>query len=122
MIEPTNRAAPEKASSGPASVRTCSVHPGAGPTACSASPTTEARTGDWSTHEVARRWRSGASRRIRWTHTPPHTVVMTLARTAIIVPAAPAKAAAAGTTQNELLGLTAHASSALAPGLRRPRV
>ena len=62
-------------------------------------PTTEARTGDWSTQDVARRWRRGASRRIRCTQTPPHADVMTLASTAIIVPVGPANAAAAGTTQ-----------------------
>ena len=64
----------------------------------------EARTGDWSTQVVARRWRIGASRRIRWTHTAFQAVVMTLARTAIIVPVGPAKAAAAGTTQKPAVG------------------
>ena len=48
--------------------------------------------------------------------------MITLARTAIIVPVDPAKAVAAGTTQKPLLGLTAHASSATSPTLRRPRV
>jgi len=48
--------------------------------------------------------------------------VITLARTAIIVPADPAKAAAVGTTQNELLGLMAQASSEPCPALRRPLV
>ena len=76
--------------------------------------------GDWSTQEVARRWRIGASRRIRWTHAADQADVMTLASTAIIVPAAPAKAAAAGTTQNPLFGLTAHASSAPSPRCAGP--
>ena len=59
---------------------------------------------------------------MRCTATPVQAVVMTLARTAIIVPVDPAKAAAAGTTQNPLLGLTAQASSDPSPALRRPRV
>ena len=59
---------------------------------------------------------------MRCTQTAPQTVVMTLARTAIIVPADPAKAVAVGTTQNPLLGLTAHASSEPCPPLRSPRV
>ena len=78
--------------------------------------------GDWSTQVVARRWRIGASRRIRWTHTAPQADVMTLASTAIMAPVDPANAVAAGTTQNPLFGLTAHASSAPSPALRRPRV
>ena len=48
--------------------------------------------------------------------------MITLASTAIIAPADPAKAVAAGTTQKPLLGLTAHASSGPSPALRRPRV
>jgi len=48
-------------------------------------------------------------------------VVITFARTAIIVPAEPANAVAAGTTQKPLLGATAHPSSAASPPLRRPR-
>src|SRR6185437_33368 len=64
----------------------------------------------------------GPSPRIRCTQTLPHTDVMTFARTAIIVPADPANAVAAGTVQKPLLGLTAHASSAPSPLLRRPRV
>ena len=47
---------------------------------------------------------------------------MTLASTAIMVPVDPAKAAAAGTTQNPLFGLTAQASSEPMPALRVPRV
>ena len=39
-----------------------------------------------------------------------------------MVPVDPAKAVAAGTTQNPLLGLTAQASSATRPALRRPLV
>ena len=76
--------------------------------------------GDWSTHDVARRWRIGASRRIRWTATALQAVVITLASTAIMVPVDPAKAVAAGTTQKPLFGLTAHASSDPSPALRRP--
>ena len=76
----------------------------------------EARIGDWSTHDVARRWRIGASRRIRWTHTADQADVITLASTAIIAPVAPAKAVAAGTTQNPLFGLTAQASRAPVAG------
>ena len=64
---------------------------------------------------------NGASRRIRWTATAFQAVVITLARTAIIVPADPAKAAAVGTTQKLALGVTAHASSELWPALRSPR-
>ena len=59
---------------------------------------------------------------MRWTATAPQAVVITLARTAIIVPVDPAKAAAAGTTQKLALGLTAHASSDASPALRSPRV
>ena len=80
-------------------------------------PANEARIGDWSTQEVARRWRIGASRRIRWTHTADQADVITLASTAIIAPVAPAKAVAAGTTQNPLFGLTAQASRAPVPAL-----
>ena len=47
--------------------------------------------------------------------------MITLASTAIIVPADPAKAAAVGTTQKLALGVTAHASSELWPALRSPR-
>jgi hypothetical protein len=95
---------------------------GAGSIARRTSPISEARIGDWSTQDVARRWRIGASRRIKWTLTADQAVLMTLASTAICVPATPAKAAAAGTTQNPLLGLAAQASSAPSPALRRPRV
>ena len=58
---------------------------------------------------------------MRWTATAFQAVVITLARTAIIVPADPAKAAAVGTTQKLALGVTAHASSELWPALRSPR-
>ena len=121
MTEPVNRAAPEKARRGPASVSTSAVHAGAGPKRWSRSPTSDARTGDWSTHVVERRWRKGASRRMRWTAAAFQPVVITLARTAIIVPADPAKAAAVGTTQKLAFGVTAHASSELCPALRSPR-
>src|ERR1700722_3579634 len=121
MTEPVNRAAPEKARRGPARVRTSAVHAGAEPNRWSRSPTTEASTGDWSTQVVARRCGNGASRRIKWTATAFQAVVMTLARTAIMVPADPAKAAAVGTTQKLALGVTAHASSELWPALRSPR-
>ncbi len=59
---------------------------------------------------------------MRWTATAFQAVVITLARTAIIVPADPAKAAAVGTTQKLALGLTAHASSELWPAVRSPLV
>src|ERR1700735_5707258 len=121
MTEPVKRAAPEKARRGPARVRTSAVHAGAAPKTWSRRPTSEASTGDWSTQVVERRWGNGASRRIRWTATAFQAVVITLARTAIIVPADPAKAAAVGTTQKLALGLTAHASSELWPALRWPR-
>ena len=121
MTEPVKRAAPEKAKRGPARVKTSAVHAGALPKTCSTSPTREASTGDWSTHVVDRRCRNGASRRIRCTATAFQAVVSTLARTAIIVPVGPAKAAAVGTTQNPALGVTAQASSELWPALRRPR-
>src|SRR5277367_5454772 len=61
---------------------------------------------------------------MRWTATAFQAVVMTLARTAIIVPADPAdpaKAAAVGTTQKLALGVTAQASRELWPALRSPR-
>ena len=58
---------------------------------------------------------------MRWTATAFQAVVITLASTAIIVPADPAKAAAVGTTQKLALGVTAHASSELWPALRSPR-
>src|ERR1700728_1760026 len=121
ITDPVNRAAPEQARKGPARVSASAVHPGAGPMRWNKSPTSEATTGDWSTQVVERRWRNGASRRIRWTATAFQAVVITLARTAIIVPADPAKAAAVGTTQKLELGLTAHASSELWPALRSPR-
>jgi hypothetical protein len=54
--------------------------------------------------------------------TAPHDEVMTWASTAILVPVEPANAAAVGTTQKALLGLTAHASSAPSPRRRGPRV
>ena len=101
---------------------TSAVQAGADPRTWSRSPTSEARTGDWSTQVVERRWRKGASRRMRWTATVFQAVVITLASTAIIVPADPAKAAAVGTTQKLALGVTAHASSELWPALRSPRV
>ena len=59
---------------------------------------------------------------MRCTQAAPHSDVITTASTAIMVPADPAKAAAAGTTQNPLLGLTAHDSSAASPLLRVRRV
>src|ERR1700722_399856 len=59
---------------------------------------------------------------MRWTATALQPVVMTLARTAIIVPVGPAKAAAVGTTQNPELGFTAHDSNEHCPALRSPRV
>src|ERR1700734_3905313 len=121
MTDPVNRAAPEKARRGPARVRTSAVRAGAGPKTWSRSPTSEARTGDWSTQVVERRWRKGASRRMRWTATAFQAVVITLASTAIMVPADPAKAAAVGTTQKLALGVTAHASNELWPALRSPR-
>src|SRR6202451_4240887 len=121
MTDPVKRAAPEKARRGAGRVSTSAVQDGAGPRRWSRRPTREARTGDWSTQVVERRWRSGASRRIRWTATAFQAVVITLARTAIIVPADPAKAAAVGTTQKLALGVTAHASNELWPALRSPR-
>src|SRR3984957_13354997 len=107
MTDPVNRAAPENASRGPARVSTSAVQAGADPRTWSRSPTSEARTGDWSTQVVERRWRNGASRRIRWTATAFQAVVITLASTAIIVPADPARGAAAGTTHTRALGVTA---------------
>src|ERR1700677_4220567 len=121
MTDPVNRAAPEKARRGPARVSTSAGQAGAGPRRWSRSPTREARTGDWSTQVVGRRWGNGASRRMRWTATAFQAVVITLASTAIIVPADPAKAAAVGTTQKLALGATPHASSELWPALRSPR-
>ena len=120
--EPANSAAPEKASSGPASVNTFAVAPGAGPAACSANPMASANSGDWSTHVVERRCRIGASRRIRCTQMAFWAVVAVLASTAIMAPAAPANAVATGTTQNPLLVPTAQDSSAAWPALRSPRV
>src|SRR5580698_8535143 len=113
MTEPVNRAAPENASRGPARVSTSAVQAGAAPKRWSRSPTREARTGDWSTQVVERRCGNGASRRMRWTATAFQAVVITFARTAIIVPADPARAAAVGTTQKLALGVTAQASSEL---------
>ena len=46
--DPAKRAAPEKARSGPARVRTSLVEAGAGPSRCNRSPRTSARIGDWS--------------------------------------------------------------------------
>jgi pyrroloquinoline-quinone synthase len=63
----------------------------------------------------------GASRGIKWTHAADQAVLAALASTATMAPVEPAKAVAAGTTQNPLLGAAARASSELSPALRVPR-
>ena len=63
------RPAPTKANTGPETVRIHFDAAGAGPLACKASPMSTARIIDWSSHPVERRWRMGASRRMRWMHT-----------------------------------------------------
>ncbi len=86
---------------------------------------TDATIGYWSTQVDERRWAIGASRRMRCTQTAPQAEFATLARTATMVPAGPAKAVAAGTTQNPLFGEAAQPSSAAwtagvcAPGRQR---
>ena len=122
--DPAKRAAPEKASSGPARVSTSLVEPVRGPTTCRSSPTSEARSGDWSTQEVAgadgmgcvaahqvdaHRRRSGR----RWPRWPGRRSWPRLARRTRW-PSAPPR--------SRCSGATAQPSNEPSPALRVPRV